>query len=337
MRTLRIAFDGFWRTFNPRDNFIVRALSEHFDVDVVPPDERTDIDALFYSVYSLRCLEYDCPRIFFTGENAFPDFNICDYGIGFEPCAIGDRLFRYPVSLADFHADYVAMERKNGSIPPDPFRRRFCAQVVSNAVHTDGFRDVFFRALCAYKPVDSGGRHLNNIGLPGGVPDKRAFLEGYKFSLAFENVSHPGYCTEKLAQSFAAHTVPIYWGDPSVAESFNEKAFINVNSFATVEEAVSFIRKVDSDEALYLSMLRAPAVLNEEARSECMDRAFSAWLLHIFDQPKERRYRKSPFGYEKMYTEQHRLLSRVLKMKQDFSFFGKARKVLFRIFFGFWL
>ncbi|MBQ3671883.1 MAG: hypothetical protein II921_10495 [Treponema sp.] len=337
MKKLRIVFDGFWRTFNPHDNFIVRALKTNFDVEVLPVGEKSDIDALFYSVYSYHCLEYDCPRIFFTGENAFPDFNICDYGIGFELHEIGDRFFRYPVSLADFHRDYEDMEQKNNSVPQNPFHRKFCAQVVSNVVYTDGFRDAFFNELCKYKQVDSGGRHLNNIGMPGGVPDKREFLENYKFSLAFENVGHPGYCTEKITQSFAAHTIPIYWGDPNVADYFNEKSFININSFNTIEDAIEYIKKIDNDESLYLSMLNEPAVIAPAAGSEHIDKEFSAWLRAIFDQPKEKRYRKSSFGYEKMYTNQQQLMLNMLKIKHNYTFFGKAKKAAFRILFGFWM
>ncbi len=337
MKKLRIVFDGFWRTFNPHDNFILRALKTHFDVEVLPVGEKNDIDALFYSVYSFHCLEYDCPRIFFTGENAFPDFNICDYGIGFELHEIGDRFFRYPVSLADFHKDYEAMEQKNAFIPENPFKRKFCAQVVSNVVYTDGFRDNFFHELCKYKKVDSGGKHLNNIGLPSGVPDKLEFLKNYKFSFAFENVSHPGYCTEKITQSFAANTIPIYWGDPKIADYFNEKSFININAFENIESAIEYIKKIDNDEELYLSMLNEPAVLNYENTSKNIDDEFSSWLFHIFEQPKEKRYRKSPFGYEKMYTNQQQLMLNMLKAKNNYTFLGKAKKVLFKILFGFWM
>lgn len=41
---------------------------------------------------------------------------------------------------------------------------------------------------------------FNNIG--GRVTDKLDFLSNYKFNLAMENVSHDGYCTEKIIEGF---------------------------------------------------------------------------------------------------------------------------------------
>jgi alpha(1,3/1,4) fucosyltransferase len=46
-----------------------------------------------------------------------------------------------------------------------------------------------------------------------------------------ENSYFPGYSTEKLTDPFVARSVPIYKGDPRVAEWFNPKAFINLADF----------------------------------------------------------------------------------------------------------
>lgn len=37
-------------------------------------------------------------------------------------------------------------------------------------------------------------------------------MRRYKFTIAFENQSYPGYVTEKIADALMAGTVPIYWG-----------------------------------------------------------------------------------------------------------------------------
>ena len=50
---------------------------------------------------------------------------------------------------------------------------------------------------------------MNNIG--GAVSDKFAFQQKHKFSIAFENTSYCGYCTEKIVEAFVAGTIPIYW------------------------------------------------------------------------------------------------------------------------------
>lgn len=80
-----------------------------------------------------------------------------------------------------------------------------------------------------YKKVDSGGKYKNNIGKP--VENKRDFQMTHKFVIAFENTSTRGYTTEKIIGAYAAGAVPIYWGDPDVAMTFNTKSFINCNEY----------------------------------------------------------------------------------------------------------
>lgn len=312
MQKIRITFDGFWETFNSLDNFVTKALKKNFDVEILPPGVH-DVDAVFYSIYATEYLNYDCIRIYYTGENLVPDFNLCDYAIGFGSLSLGDRFFRYPVSHADFHDDCILMERKNEDLPENPAGRKFCAMVVSNSIHADPFRENFFHVLSAYKRVDSGGRYLNNIGKASGVKDKNAFLRQYKFSLAFENVSHPGYCTEKLPQSFAAGTVPIYWGDPEVAKYYNPRAFVNLHDYSGTEEAIEAIRELDSDDSLYLKMLHETALSDKSFSCKKLDEDFESWLCHIFALPPEMRGRRSLYGFVRLYENDCKKLIAVLK------------------------
>jgi hypothetical protein len=55
------------------------------------------------------------------------------------------------------------------------------------------------------------------------------FLRAYKFVIAFENSSSPGYNTEKLTDAIEADCVPIYWGDPEIGRSFNVRRFVNAH------------------------------------------------------------------------------------------------------------
>jgi len=59
-------------------------------------------------------------------------------------------------------------------------------------------------------------RAFNNIGyqIPGGPLGKIQFLKQYKFNIAFENASLPGYTTEKVRRGDAARCLPIYWAIP---------------------------------------------------------------------------------------------------------------------------
>src|SRR5207249_8371440 len=45
---------------------------------------------------------------------------------------------------------------------------------------------------------------------------KRAFISQYKFTIAFENSSYPGYHTEKILDPMMVDSLPIYWGNPCI-------------------------------------------------------------------------------------------------------------------------
>ena len=128
--------------------------------------------------------------------------------------------------------------------------RSFCSFVVSNSNGAPE-RTKFYKLLNEYKEVACGGKLYNNVG--GMVKNKLDFISKYKFNIAFENSSVLGYTTEKLMEPFVVDTVPIYWGNPEAYKDFNEKAFINVNAFSSLEEAVEFVVKVDSDDDAYLN------------------------------------------------------------------------------------
>lgn len=298
MKTIYIAFEGFWDGFDIRDNFIVNILKKYYNVQIIDVelnvDAKKDVQYVFCSEFSDGYLDYDCIRIYYTGENIFPNMNAFDYAIGFEHFSLGDRYIRYPLYLACYMSDVDCMLIKHQEISTAYLDRKFCSMVVSNGNGASPQRKEFFELLSTYKKVDSGGRYLNNIGMPEGVADKKEFQEKYKFSIAFENSSDLGYCTEKLIQSFAAKTVPIYWGDPLVGKSFNSGAFINCHDFADFSEVVDHIKKVDKDDDLYLKMLKTSATSENMIRNQI--ESLEEWLCHIFDQEYGKAFRRKRYG-----------------------------------------
>lgn len=333
MRKICIAFDGFWDGFDIYDNFITRVLRSRFEVQIIEAfdteEDRRAVQYLFYSLWSKRCLDFDCIRIFYTGENIFPDFNLCDYAIGFEKAKIGDRYIRYPLAYAIYRKDYQKMMRKNESVSADRERDKlFCAMVVSNGRLACDYRTDFFMELSKYRQVDSGGRYLNNINKPEGVEDKLAFLSKYKFSFAFENDAHPGYCTEKIVQSFAAGTVPVYWGDPDVEQYFNPEAFINCNRYDTMDEVIEKIREIDTDPQLYLRMRMQPAIIDTQETMETYDKKFEDWLISMIDREYERAFRRPRFGYVLDYCGNMRKAKELAERNtQNVSIANSAQKL----------
>jgi hypothetical protein len=134
-----------------------------------------------------------------------------------------------------------------------------------------------------YKHVDSGGKVMNNIG--GRVADKMSFLREYKFTIAFENSSYPGYTTEKLVEALIARTIPIYWGNPLVNHDFNPDCFINCHEFEDFDEVIDHVKKIDADDDLYHSYIAAPAFTNKVDNEFINEQNLLARLQQIFTGP----------------------------------------------------
>jgi hypothetical protein len=142
----------------------------------------------------------------------------------------------------------------------------FCSFVVTNwHPKKTRKRTDFFHRLSKYKKVDSAGGFLNNTGapLPRGGTHKLDFLRSCKFHIAFENGSTPGYTTEKIVEAMQAHTLPIYWGNPRIAEEFNPRSFLNYHDFADEEALIEKIIELDKDDAKYLDYFRQPYFHND--------------------------------------------------------------------------
>lgn len=280
-RTIKLKFVDFWGHFDERDNGFLDVLRESFNVVL-----SDDPDYIIYSVFGKKHLEYDCIRIFFTGECMTPDFNECDYAMGFDHLRFGDRYARVPLySCLRNTSTFRGLASRKVYSKDDISGRGFCGFVVSNSL-APAKREEFFHQLSQYKQVASGGRFLNNVGGP--VSDKNAFVSQYKFNIAFENSSHEGYVTEKIVDAFAAGVVPIYYGDPRIVEDFNPKSFINVHEYPSFAAAIERVKEIDADDELYLQMLNEPCVLPDADVTELKD-----FLLPIFERPLSEAKRRS--------------------------------------------
>ena len=249
---IKIAFTDFWHG-NGADgiasNPIYQLLSRFYDLEISEQPE-----FLIYSCFGKQFLKYDCTRIFYTGENVRPNFSQCDYAFSFD-YPVTERNYRLPLYL--LYGYFNQLESKGQQIR-HPSDLKFCNFVYSNKKAPE--RIEFYNKLELYKPVESGGKVLNNIG--GRVKDKLEFLRKFKFTIAFENSSYPGYTTEKIMQALIADTIPIYWGNPLIARDFNPECFINCHDFESFEEVVAHIARVDNDDELFRRYISAPAFIN---------------------------------------------------------------------------
>jgi hypothetical protein len=87
----------------------------------------------------------------------------------------------------------------------------------------------------------------------------------YKFVIAMENKIVKGYITEKIVNAFRSGSIPIYWGDPQIAKDiFNEKAFICVNDFNTLDECANYVVNLSKNPDKMQEMLNEPVLKNNE-------------------------------------------------------------------------
>ncbi len=253
MEDIKIKFVDFWDVFDPTDNYFHRILSKKYNVSI--SDEP---DILFYSCYTSDHVKYKCIRIFYSAENVRPDFNACDFAITFD-YNNAKRHFRLPLYLLymerySLKGIQLKIPTRQEAVAIWKKKTKFCCIIVSNPKATE--RIEFFEALNIVKRVDSGGRHLNNIGGP--VVDKTEFIKDYKFVISFENSSYDGYTTEKVVEPFYAGCIPIYWGNKLVEKDINGNRFVNIHNFPDYEAAIRRIIEIDSNDELAIDMLCQP-------------------------------------------------------------------------------
>jgi hypothetical protein len=249
--TIRLQFAGFWDGFDPHDNFFTRLLGRRYRLVLCD-----DPDFVIFAYVGKRRREHrrwNCVRIFYTGENIQPDWSACDWAFSFEDSP-HPRHFRLP--HWPFYVDPGALVKPLDYDPAVilPQKSRFCAFVVSNPLCRT--RNDFFRKLSRYKPVDSGGKLFNTLGYR--VGDKQAFLRDYKFTIAFENESHPGYTTEKIVEPMLVDSIPIYWGDPLVGRDFDTRSFLSAHDSRSLDDLVDRVVEVDRNPDLHRELLGRP-------------------------------------------------------------------------------
>ncbi len=281
---LKIAVANWWggaEEFKKSTLYFI--LSQHYTITLHQnPNEPSDL--VFGSPIgsARKILSYqNTKRVFYTGENEVPNFNLFDYAIGFDELNFNDRYLRMPLYYAYLH--YKALLVNDTTSPyklqpdslytlkkpshkfkenhpnlcalinneSDPLKRGFASFVASNA--NAPVRNAFYEALNSIEPVAGGGAVKNTLGY--NVKNKNEFLSQYKFNLCFENSQGYGYVTEKIIDAYFSHTIPIYWGSPSVAKDFNPKSFVNVHDFKNFDEAIDYIRYLHTHPNAYLDML----------------------------------------------------------------------------------
>ena len=257
---MKVCFSDFWTPFDPNNNFFIHIIRELYEnVEVVHPE---DSDVMFFSFFGNENGRYkNCKKIFFTGENIPPNFNKCDYSLTFDHDTHGGKNFRLP--LWYLYIDWFDVKTSDNPewLIPESYlygeneftlkpKDKFCTIVYGKQIES---RIRAIQNISRYKTVEVFGKANPNQPLPDGEKYKLDLISNYKFSLCYENSVTPGYHTEKLLHGKIAGNIPIYYGDKTVSQDFNPDSFINAYGM-TDEELVEIIRKIDSDNELYIEI-----------------------------------------------------------------------------------
>ena len=273
-RKIKIDFSDFWGGFDKTNNYFYNLLKEEFDIEI-----SSNPDYLFFSIFGNSHQNYNCVKIFYTGENIAPPLGYCQYSFSFD--YLNDsRNYRLPHYL--LYDGYYELVRPK-IIEDSMANRKFCNFVASNGNCQE--RNQFVQQLSKYKKVDSGGRWMNNIGYA--VSDKRKFQSEYKFSVAFENNAyrpqHPGYTTEKVMEPMTVNSIPLYWGNPLIYKEFNTKSFVNFYDHGYFGQMIEYIIELDNNSDKYLEKLRTPWFIDNIIPDNNKIENIKSFLYKIFE------------------------------------------------------
>ncbi len=308
MKTVKIYFTGFWKSFNFEDNMFMYILKKRYTVVLDSQNPDFVICSPLGNPYEY--MKYDCPRIMYTGEFLSADFNAIDYFIGYDNIEFGDRSFRFPLFLWSDTGIFASDKplSHDEAVKELHSKEYFCNYIFGHDTAL-GKREQILELLQKYKRVECAGKHRNNM--PNNeiytIRTKRQLMKKCKFSITAESVCYPGYTSEKIVDAFRVNSIPIYFGDPTISNDFNTNSFIDCLQYDSIEKAVEKVIEIDQNDDLYVDMLC-------EYRYKMLDyenimfKKLEDYLYHIFDQDKEEAYRRPRFyraGWHETYLKEY--------------------------------
>ncbi len=256
---LSVSFHNFWRRFDAKNSFFVKALAERFSVSVERVGRDVQIGSVFGDDQLPNVRDGRPLRVWWTGEAKEPQDNLYDLHFGFRRTPLlGRRWHRFPLWInyldwwnpqSPYHVDRLLVPR----VATD--RPRFCNFIYG---HATSIRTEFFLRLNEARHVDSRGRVLANGPRAIGLEGKMRVLEQSQFTIAFENQVAPGYVTEKLVEPLLAGSIPIYWGAAEARSDFNPGAFIFADDHGGIDDLVRHVLRVADSAEARTALMSAP-------------------------------------------------------------------------------
>ncbi|KAK4010384.1 hypothetical protein OUZ56_019528 [Daphnia magna] len=129
-------------------------------------------------------------------------------------------------------------------------KTKWVAWFTSSCV-TPGGREVFFRQMAQYVPIDIYGACGSLKCGPEKGNECDMALKTYKFYIAAENSICPDYVTEKLYRALGAGTVPIVYGGADYSAYAPPYSFIHAADFESPKALADYLILLDRNPGLY--------------------------------------------------------------------------------------
>ena len=287
---MRVQLQNWWPNFDFNSDYLIKkVLRNKFNAKIV----KDKPDLILYSVFG-----WDEKKSWLRRKKILPNWDEKIPKVCYSGERLSDEIIEEILDRGDFliyskrldHPRYLRLTEteKNGwyDINPKEYisapatnKTKFCSFIYySKRKH----RESFCKELMKYKTIDCLGKSLNNatsqnlsprhsIQNPGlstiGISNIEV-LKKYKFNIAYENVPQCGYLTEKIWLGFLARTINIYYGDPTVHESFNKGSFLCRDDFKSDKQLINTIKELDNDTNAYNEMLNKWPVRDEQMLNE---------------------------------------------------------------------
>jgi hypothetical protein len=259
----KISFHNWWVDTHNSMN----ALQRFFKMILGDSIDKYDKIRIYSIFGNMPVIEKDNRTLYiqYSGEPVIK--NTRPFDINIVPDIEKDNIIPIPHIFMQMHInkiniDKLCVPRSLKSIP-----KKFCLFSVSSPKNKD--RINFFKELSKYNHVDSCGKVLNNLGYncPGGHASRKyhRFISNYKFMICFENTSMTNYITEKILNSYASGTIPIYWGCPNISDYINMDSILYLKpnySQLDIDHLISEIILLDNNDELYKEKYERPFFKN---------------------------------------------------------------------------
>jgi hypothetical protein len=229
---IRVAFSGFWPSFEPDDNELLNIVRHAASLaGFIVQIDYSNPDLLLFSCFGEpQPNEYlGATRLLYLGENVRPDYRDTDYSLTFDMSDYCERNIYLPLWLlrstkyCSKSSDYQPYDMNQLEQPRN-------ASGHDDAVVYIGNNSTPMR-LEAIRELERLGVAVDCYGSQTRpVSNKINTLLRYRYSLCFENSFTPGYVTEKIVDSFMGGSFPIYWGG-APQEIFNLTEYFICNPY----------------------------------------------------------------------------------------------------------